>query len=308
MTIRIRHARLTAATRQPAVAGSFYPGERQRLAALVDSLMAEAERVAGGDGAAVGLGGPLLGLLVPHAGLQYSGGIAAAGWRLVGRSAPGGPITVVILGTNHGAGWFDGVGVWEAGAWRTPLGDLDVDGGLARDIVELGPPFVVDRGVHLDEHSIEVQLPLLQAVRPVVRIVPLSVAAGTGAAAVRAGHRLGTRLAAETSADGSVVVAISSDMAHYPPSSECARVTAELLPSILELDPETLVGRESMLASDRHPGLLCGMCGIQPAVLGLAALRAMGATRGIRLADATSADAGGSSDRTVGYLAAAFTT
>jgi AmmeMemoRadiSam system protein B len=96
-------------------------------------------------------------------------------------------------------------------------------------------------------------------------------------------------------------------MAHYPPSVECAQATADLLPAILRLDPGALATMERAVSDAGIRGLVCGMCGIQPAVLGLATLRAMGATRGRRLADATSADADGSPHRTVGYLAAAFT-
>jgi Predicted dioxygenase len=155
--------------------------------------------------------------------------------------APRDPVpTVVVLGTNHGAAWLDGVAVWEAGGWRTPLGDLAIDVDLAEAIVELGPPFAVDRPAHLGEHSIEVQLPLLQTVRPGARIVPLSVAAGTGEDAIAAGGRLGELLARRRAAGQRVLLAISSDMAHYPPSTECDRVTAELLPSILRLDPVVL--------------------------------------------------------------------
>ena len=97
-----------------------------------------------------------------------------------------------MLGTNHGAGWLRGVAVWEAGAWRTPLGDVEVDIGVVRRILEIGPPFVVDREAHRGEHSLEVQLPLLRTVGRRARIVPLSVAAGTGDAAIAAGEALGS--------------------------------------------------------------------------------------------------------------------
>jgi AmmeMemoRadiSam system protein B len=101
-----------------------------------------------------------------------------------------------------------------------------------------------------------------------------------------------------------VVVAISSDMAHYPAAGVAERVTATLLPSIMSLDSAGLARAEA--ATRREPGVSCGMCGIEPTVLGLAALRAMGAALGVPLAAATSADAGGDPRRTVGYLAVAF--
>ena len=295
-----------ADVRRPSVAGAFYPAEPRRLAGLVESLGAEAERR---RGTADPIDGPILGLLVPHAGLVYSGVVAAAGWRLLeARPAEAAPPVVVILGTNHGAAWLDGVAAWETGAWRTPLGDVEVDADLAREIVDLGPPFTIDRAAHHGEHSIEVQLPFLQGGRgPASRIVPRSVAAGIGTEAVAAGRRLGLLLARRAAAGRPVVLAISSDMAHYPPTLECERTTATLLPAILGLDSNRLAGAERAVVDAGAPGLVCGMCGIQPAVLGLAALRALGATRGHRLAAATSADAGGSPHRTVGYLAAAFT-
>ena len=155
--------------RPPSVAGSFYPSERRVLASMADGLLAEAEWLSPEADPVIGT---VVGLLVPHAGLVYSGVVAAAGWRHLGpmgdRSRPDETRgrTVVLLGTNHGARWLDGVAVWDEGAWRTPLGDVAVDADLAGEIVELGTPFLVDHDAHRGEHSIEVQLPLLQAADP----------------------------------------------------------------------------------------------------------------------------------------------
>jgi AmmeMemoRadiSam system protein B len=253
-----------------------------------------------------------IGLLVPHAGLVYSGVIAAAGWSRLDSPAADGrrdsraPI-VVFLGTNHGAGWLQGVAVSAAAAWRTPRGDLPVDEDLRAAIVDLGPPFLTDEDAHEHEHSIEVQLPLLQEIAPAASIVPLAVSAGIGHPAIEAGRCLGQLLARRRATGSPIVVAISSDMAHYPLDAACAEVTEALLPPIRTLDPAGLAAREIAIRGARIPGLVCGMCGIQPAVLGLAALRSMGATAGVRIAAATSADADGPRDRTVGYLAVAFT-
>jgi AmmeMemoRadiSam system protein B len=284
------------ALREPAVAGSFYPAEPGRLGNVVASLLAAAAEP-----------GPLprpLGVLVPHAGLAYSGRLAAAGWRSLLRDAGPSP-TVVILGTNHTA-WIDGVAVFDSGAWRTPAGDVTVDGDTAREILALGPPFAPDRRAHRDEHSIEVQLPILAAIRPGARIVPCSVAAGTGAAAVSAGERLGDLLNAIRARGAEVLLAISTDMAHYPAHRDAVRMTERLVPAITSLDACATAAVECAEARSGAVGMACGMCGIQPSVLGLAALRAMGATGGSVLGAATSADAGAGPDRTVGYLAVAF--
>ena len=308
MTAWPRSSPVSPAIRSPAVAGAFYPSEREVLGELVDALLDEAGRGPSAAGPADRAIDPILGLLVPHAGLVYSGVVAAAGLRLVETTTPDAALTVVVLGTNHGAGWLTGVAGWGAGAWRTPLGDVEVDSELAAAILDLGSPFSLDREAHLGEHSIEVQLPLLQIVARQARFVPLSVAAGTGEDAIDAGVRLGELLASHRAAGHRVVLAISSDMAHYPHRQTCALVTDALLPAILGLDPAALAAEERALLRGVAPGLVCCMCGIEPAVLGLAALGAFGANRGIRLASATSADAGGPPDRTVGYLAVAFTT
>lgn len=299
--------------RRPAVAGTFYPAEPDRLRPLVADLLAASEPGPDGEPRPEHGDRPdrqTFGLLVPHAGLVYSGVVAAAGWRRLahepGAGPAGGSMTVVLLGTNHGAGWLDGVGIWDAGAWRTPLGDIAVDAELAADLADLGPPFLVDPVSHVHEHSIEVQLPILSLVADHARIVPLAVSAGTGREAIAAGERLGQLLAARRDADHRIVIAISSDMAHYPGQRDCDAATAELLPPIVDLEPDDLARREAALARGRVRGLVCGMCGIQPAVLGLAALSAFGAVRGVALAAATSANAGGPVDRTVGYLAVEF--
>lgn len=290
--------------RRPAVAGSFYPRDPQRLTELVEALVGAAGRLPGAMTVSASVALPM-GVLVPHAGLVYSGVTAAAGWRsLAGHG--GRPPVVVVLGTNHSAGWLDGVGAWEAGAWSTPAGDVPVHAQLARAITALGGPFRTDHDAHRREHSIEVQLPLLTTLAPDAPIVPLAVSCGTGHRAIEAGERLGLLLATWRERFEPVVLAISTDMAHYPPAAECEAVTERLLPPILALDPAALATTEDALRDEGIPGLGCGMCGIEPAVLGLAALRAMGATAGTALAASTSADAGGPADRTVGYLAVRF--
>ncbi|HJW21429.1 MAG TPA: AmmeMemoRadiSam system protein B [Candidatus Limnocylindrales bacterium] len=298
--------------RPPAVAGAFYPAAPQRLRELVASQLAEAvRRSASSATSRPDLGSPL-GILVPHAGLQYSGIVAATAWRLIGAAgAPEGPPTIVVLGTNHRAAWLDGIGIWDRGAWHTPIGDVPVDAHLAAEIAALGPPFVADREAHLEEHSIEVQLPFVRTVSTDASIVPLAVSTGIGPPAVEAGRRLGELLLTRRVSDPRLVIVISSDMAHYPSATDAAAVTSLLLPAITHLDPADLAAREVSLRERAAMGrglrsLACGMCGIEPTVVGLAALHALGASRGTVLASATSADAGGPPDRTVGYLAARF--
>jgi AmmeMemoRadiSam system protein B len=297
--------------RPPAVSGSFYPADPERLRTLVDAQLAEARRLAaGGAGGMARVDttptqpGRLIGLLVPHAGLVYSGLVAAAAWsRLPPDPAP----TVVILGTNHSAPWLRGIGVWDRGSWATPLGEVAVDDDLASAIAGLGSPFHLDREAHLGEHSIEVQLPFLQRVAPDGRFVPLAVSTGTASSARRAGVALGDLLAARAATGAAVLLVASTDAAHYPSAADAQAVNDRLIPPLETVDPVALAEVEAEVVGDDRPGLVCGMCGIEPAVVGVAAFAAMGAVRGELLRAATSADAGGDAERTVGYLAVAFT-
>jgi AmmeMemoRadiSam system protein B len=117
---------------------------------------------------------------------------------------------------------------------------------------------------------------------------------------------LGRLLAERRAAGERILLVASSDMAHYPPAAVCEKADTELLEPLLRLDADALTSLEARLQRDNLPGLVCGLCGIDPVRVVLAALAEMGAVRGILLGAATSADAGGDPGRTVGYAAAAF--
>lgn len=287
------------ATRPPYVAGLFYPGEPTALEALVGDVVAAAARHEAKH--PFPAPGRVLGLMVPHAGLIYSGAVAALSWRLAADAAP---TTIVIAGTDHQAR-AAGVGVWGGGSWITPLGEVATNADLARDIAALGGPFARDDASHAGEHSIEVQLPLIARLCPGVRIVPLAVSPRLRSHSL-AGSLLGELLAARAAAGERILLVASSDMAHYPPARVCETTDAELLEPLLRLDADGLFELEDRILSRGRPGLVCGLCGIDPVRVALVALARMGADEGILLGAATSADAGGDSGRTVGYAAVAF--
>ena len=146
------------------MAGTFYPADPMRLDRLVDTLLADAAGAARPPRASPRFGG--WALLVPHAGLVYSGAIAALGLapRRRDRSRPRScwPARITRPGPT-------GVGVWTGGPWQTPLGEVPIDRDLAAEIAALGPPFAPDDDAHLNEHSLEVQLPLLFGPAPARR-------------------------------------------------------------------------------------------------------------------------------------------
>lgn len=293
---------VTLRPRHPAHAGSFYPADRARLARQVDALLSEAR---GSRPASPALP---LGLLVPHAGIDWSGAVAARAWvELEDHPADSGsPPTIILLGTNHFDRRSGGVSVWSGGPWQTPVGEVAIDEALRERVLGLGQPFVTRSEPHVDEHSIEVQLPFLVRLRADMRVLPLLVGLLDGDDARAGGSALGRLLAIARAAGHRVVLVASSDLAHYPSRSVAEDVDAESLRAIAALDVDRLARHERVAEAAAIRGLDCALCGIEPVCLGIAALTGMGATAGTVLAHATSADAGGSTHRVVGYAAVRF--
>src|SRR6478609_8356612 len=131
--------------RRAAVAGSWYPADAARLAAAVDDQVAVAER----EGTEVR--GDLVALIAPHAGLMYSGPVAAHAYRLLRNRAFD---VVVLVGPSHFVG-FDGVSVYPAGGFETPYGVAPIDEGCARAIAAATPIVHEQPAAHAREHSLE---------------------------------------------------------------------------------------------------------------------------------------------------------
>src|SRR5262249_26692132 len=151
---------MTAKVRRAAVAGSWYPGTAPALAAAVDRYLANTTQDVAGD---------LVALVAPHAGLMYSGPVAAHAYRLLrGRQFD----VSVLVGPSHFVG-FDGVSVYPAGGFETPFGVARIDEECAGALLCANPAVMEHPAAHVREHSLEMQLPFLQHLMPAVPIVPM---------------------------------------------------------------------------------------------------------------------------------------
>jgi hypothetical protein len=264
------------------VSGRFYPSDPTELRAVVATLLADARRAVGPSGR------PAVGLIVPHAGYIYSGPTAA---RVFVRVQI--PTLVVILAPNH-TGICEakgGVSLWEAGAFRTPLGDVPVDAGVAQALRDMSEGLVdVDHDAHRGEHAVEVELPFLQMLRPDMRIVPLVIAWDAWEPA----RRLGALLARLVTATGEPVLLLaSSDLNHYEPAAVSEKKDASALEAVRALD-----GAELLARCQRER---ISMCGRGPAAVVLAAARALGATQAEVVDYRHSGWVSGDNGRVVGY-------
>jgi AmmeMemoRadiSam system protein B len=145
--------------------------------------------------------------IVPHAGWEYSGAVAAKVFESIRQQRT--PATFVIFGAVHG--WIGGHAVYARGAWQTPLGEVAVDEELASLILQrAGELALDDPAAHDGEHAIEVELPLVKYLFPKARIVPISVRPEQSA--VRLGTLVGEILREWPS---STVIIGSTDLTHY---------------------------------------------------------------------------------------------
>jgi AmmeMemoRadiSam system protein B len=266
------------AVRAPAVSGRFYPGTAAQLERTVRDLFA-----AVGDAPPA----PARAAVAPHAGYLYSGLTAA---HVFARLEV--PPIVVILAPNHTGVCRapGGASLWEAGAFRTPLGDVPVDGGFARALLDASPLVGRDRAAHDQEHAVEVELPFLQVRRADVRIVPLVLAWDAWEDCRELGEALAT-LARRW--PDPVLLLASSDLNHYEPAATSERKDRRALESLAALD-----GAE-LLARCREEAI--SMCGRAPAATVLAASRLLGAAHADVVHYSHSGLVTGDDDAVVGY-------
>jgi len=272
------------------LAGSWYPKDATALRANVDELLARAPAATPH---------PSIAVLVPHAGYQYSGSVAAHAYRQLSGAQVA---RVVILAPSH-RGAYRGIAVPGFDGFETPLGLVRVDPEAA-DLVD-HPLVLSDEAPFHGEHSLEIQLPFVQRVLPDARVVPL-IAGSLSDDDYDAVAALLDRLA-----DGSTVFVVSSDLTHYGwrfdyvpfrPSGpeEARRMLRELdmgaIDPILRCDPE---GFEQYL--ERTGDTVCGRVPVR-AFLTWARLSVGGTLLDYR----TSLDVTGDYEHCVSYAAIAF--
>ena len=271
--------------RKAAVAGAWYPGTAAALASAIDRHVAAADR-AGAD-----VRGDLVALVAPHAGLMYSGPVAAHAYRLLrGRAFD----VVVLVGPSHFVG-FDGVSVYPSGGFATPFGVAPIDVACAAAIAAATPIVHAHPAAHVREHSLEMQLPFLKHLAPGVPIVPLLMGSQTAATAAALGEALALALRGRTA-----LLVASTDLSHYHDAATAATLDQVVIDCVARFDADGL--QAALGAQPEHA------CGGGPTVAVMRAARAAGARDAVILDYADSGDVSGDKSSVVGYLAAAFGT
>ena len=267
--------------RPPAVAGMFYPARPESLEREIRAHLA----TSGAEAAE-----PAFGAIVPHAGYVYSGPVAGAVYARLKI-----PRAVIILCPNHsGRGAPDDLETSDAR--RTPLGDVPVSRRLADRLLALAPSLEEDSAAHAREHSLEVQLPFLQVLRPDMEIVPISLGAHDLDVCREIGEALATLL---KEPEEPPLLLASSDMNHYESRAVGRRKDDHALSRIEALDPE---GLYSVVTAES-----VSMCGFLPATALLFAAREAGVSKARVVARRDSGDETGDTSSVVGYAGVILT-
>jgi len=272
--------------RQAGVAGGFYPSDAKSLAAMIDDMLAHATPPPVTD--------PILAVVAPHAGYQYSGPVAAYTYAaLKGRKFT----RVVVIAPSHYEA-FDFTSVFDGDAYATPLGTVAVDKAFANQLVKMSSTMRFSSRGHVAtpqgaEHALEVQLPWLQRVLGEFQLVPIVM----GDQSYESSRALGVALAKLIHGGDTLIVA-SSDLSHYHPYDDAVKIDHKTLNALQAWDYFSMSQNFEMRVWEA--------CGGAPIVAAMIAAERMGANQALVLKYANSGDTTGDHSRVVGYSAVAL--
>jgi AmmeMemoRadiSam system protein B len=273
--------------RTPAVAGMFYPSEKNKLTKLIEDCFLHSF---GPGKNPKKIGKKIFGIICPHAGYTYSGPIACHSVNSISSESPE---LFIIIGPNH---WGIGrsVATMTDCIWETPLGNVEVDSESAKEISQLSQNIESDFFSHTREHSLEVQIPILQKTFSNFKILPISLINQSKEIAKDVGLTI-----AKIAKKKNVMIIGSSDFTHYEPNEFAHEQDLALIEPILEMDVDKFYD-----VLQKRKVTACGYGAIASTII---ACKELGATKGELLKYATSGDVTGDTSSVVGYGSIVFT-
>lgn len=278
-------------TRSPAQAGAFYPKTEQALRNKIRECFLHRLGPGKTPNNSKDESHTIAGLIVPHAGYDYSGPVAAHSYYRLANN--GRKKSVVILGPNH-TGRGSGVSIMIDGEWATPMGNVSIDIELANAIMDKSGLIDVDEEAHKYEHSIEVQLPFMQFIYgDQFSFVPICMMLQDLETSIEIGKAI-----AETVKEKNTLVIASSDWTHYEPQASAIVKDKEAIRAALSMDEKKfqhVIEQKNVSA-----------CGYGPVTAVIQAAKVLKAKHSSLLSYHTSGDITGDTSAVVGYAAASF--
>jgi hypothetical protein len=274
--------------RQAAVAGSFYPADPKELSAMMDEMLAKVT--------APQITDPIVAVVAPHAGYQYSGPTAAYTYaQLKGHKYT----RVVVIAPSHHVA-FDFTSIYEGDVYATPLGNVPVDKAFAQKLMKMSSTMKLSVEGHDPtsaggEHAVEVQLPWLQKVLGNFEVVPIVM----GDQSYESSRALGVALAKLIKKEGgATLVLASSDLSHFHTYDDAVTIDHKTLNALQAWDYFSM--------SRNFQVRVWEACGGAPIVAAMIYAERMGANQARVLKYENSGDVTGDHSRVVGYSADVF--
>ena len=231
--------------RQPFAAGRFYSADKVTLAndllKLFDSCKKSPDNWS------------VRAIICPHAGYIFSGKIAAASYSAIARNSVF--KNIFIIGSSH-IMLFDGASVYNTGDYITPLGKVKVNTEIARKLINENKVFNFPTKAHLEEHTIEVQLPFIQYYFENEQvIVPIIIGTNNERTVKKIAEALRPWFTSEN------LFIISSDFSHYPSYKDAIENDNTTAMSIASGNPQIFLNTLRKNDEKQIPGLATSMCG-----------------------------------------------
>ena len=232
----------------------------------------------------------IYGIICPHAGYVYSGPTACHSYKSISSQNPE---LVIVIGPNHFGVGIDAATMMDA-QWQTPLGMVRVDSESAKQVTEISKFIEIDEFSHSQDHSLEVQIPMLQEILSNdFQILPIILRAQDMETAIDVGNAV-----SEIAKKKNAIIVASSDFTHYEENSFAHQQDKALLGPILDMNPEMFYH----VLNERR----VTACGYGAMASAMIACKNLGATKGKLLSYATSGDISGNTESVVGYGAIKF--
>jgi len=273
--------------RKPVVAGQFYPGRKDDLKNMIKTCI---EHKYGPGSQPIKSSQKVFGIICPHAGYVYSGPTACHSYKSISSQNPE---LAIVIGPNHFGVGKDAATMVDA-QWETPLGMVQVDSESAKEIAEKSKFIEIDEYSHSQDHSLEVQIPMLQSILSnEFQILPIILRAQDIETARDVGNAV-----YEIAKKKNAIIVASSDFTHYEENSFAHLQDKALIEPILEMNIERFY---QVLIEKRVTA-----CGYGAMASAMIACKNLGATKGELLSYATSGDVSGDTESVVGYGAIKF--
>jgi len=273
--------------REPVVAGQFYPDGKEDLEKMIKYCY---EHKYGPGNQPIESSKKIFGIICPHAGYVYSGPTACHSYKSISSQNPE---LVIIIGPNHFGIGRNAATMIDA-KWQTPLGMVQVDSEATQEIAKKSKIIEIDNYSHSQDHSLEVQIPMLQSIlSKEFQILPIILLAQDLETARDVGYAV-----SEIAKKKNSIIVGSSDFTHYEENSFAHLQDKALIEPILGMDVERFyhVLKEKRVTA-------CGFGAIASTII---ACKNLGATKGELLSYATSGDVSGNAESVVGYGAIKF--